>query len=328
MESSNDVHTAGLSFTMRESSLSSGKAIQWSWTLRTVLNKVMCLQGTTSGRLDTYYGAGRLGGAPGHLIKTLVPNPEDAAASVAIRPVREASSSSQASQSQSPGSGHSGHSNSSASSSGMFCPAFTTWTFPQPNDKVERVDSLTVGHAGSSFHSSPSSTQQQQKQQKQQQGQAPRVSEEQLPPQEHLHSSACGPLQHSDSGAQNRGFGQPSQRLQHAWSAPGALQDNLMGFVPSTPPRLQQGHQQSVQAWVPGSPLGSFQGTERGFQRYPALQQSNMGSRPHPVSMQTEVGYMISTFMSVLIFEIQVQAMENLRTWEALCCATRWTETF
>ena len=86
----------------------------------------LCLQGTTSGRLDTYYGAGRLGGAPGHLMKTVVPKPEDAAASVAIRPVREAPSSSQASQSLSPGSGHSGYSNSSASSSGMPCSAFTT----------------------------------------------------------------------------------------------------------------------------------------------------------------------------------------------------------
>ncbi len=158
------------------------------------------------------------------------------------------------------------------------------------------------------------------------------MSEEQPPPQEYLHSSACGPLQHSDTAAQNRGSGQPVPRLQHAWSAPGALQDDLMGFVPSTPPRPQQAHQQSAQAWVPGSPLGSFQGTERGFQRYPALQQSNVGSRPHPVSMQIEVGYMISMFictpLSWLILTMPLQAMELLSTLEALCCASLWTVTF
>ena len=82
------------------------------------------MQGTTSGRLDTYYGAGRLGGAPGHLMKTVIPKPEDAAASVLIKPVQETPASSQASPSQPPVCGHSGYSNSSASS-GMFILAFT-----------------------------------------------------------------------------------------------------------------------------------------------------------------------------------------------------------
>lgn len=73
-------------------------------------------QGTTSGRLDTYYGAGRLGGAPGHLMKTVVPKPEDAAASVPVKPVRETPAGGQTPHSQPPGIGHSSHSNSSASS--------------------------------------------------------------------------------------------------------------------------------------------------------------------------------------------------------------------
>ena len=57
---------------------------------------VNVVQGTASGRLDTYYGAGRLGGNPGHLMKTIIPKAEDTTASVSVQPVREPPASSQA----------------------------------------------------------------------------------------------------------------------------------------------------------------------------------------------------------------------------------------
>lgn len=71
--------------------------------------------------------------------------------------------------------------------------------------------------------------------------------------------------------------------MQHAWSAPGALQDNIIGFIPCTPPRPQHGHQHSAQVNAPGSPSGSFQ-------QYPALDQSIVMPRSHPVPMQVKVG--------------------------------------
>ena len=52
-------------------------------------------------------------------MKTVVPKPEDATASVRIKPVHETSASSKAPPSQPPVFDHSGYSNSSASS-GMF----------------------------------------------------------------------------------------------------------------------------------------------------------------------------------------------------------------
>ena len=71
--------------------------------------------------------------------------------------------------------------------------------------------------------------------------------------------------------------------MQHAWSAPGALQDNIIGFIPCTPPRPQHGHQHSAQANAPDSASGSLQ-------RYPALDQSIVRPRSHPVPMQVKVG--------------------------------------
>lgn len=81
------------------------------------------VQGTTSGRLDTYYGAGRLGGAPGHLMKTIVPKAEDATASVYVRPVQDTSAevtaASQANNQHLPL--HFSNSSYSSTSSGMPC---------------------------------------------------------------------------------------------------------------------------------------------------------------------------------------------------------------
>ena len=130
IQSSSGVQAADIPFSLLELFLSSCTFSDACQSIDAWFRIGLHSQGTTSGRLDTYYGAGRLGGAPGHLMKTLVPKSEDAAASVAIRPVRETSSSSQASQSQSPGLGHSGYSNSSASSSGTSCLGSIPWMFP------------------------------------------------------------------------------------------------------------------------------------------------------------------------------------------------------
>ncbi len=80
------------------------------------------MQGTACGHLDTYYGAGRLGGNPGHLMKTIIPKAEDATAPVSVQHVREQPASSQAPRQPQLYAGHTCNNQSySSASSGKLC---------------------------------------------------------------------------------------------------------------------------------------------------------------------------------------------------------------
>ena len=108
-------------------------------------------------------------------------------------------------------------------------------------------------------------------------------------------SSPCGPFPHSDSALRDPHAAHPAQpmRLQHAWSAPGALQDNSISLSPSTPARpqhaLHQMPQDRMYAETPTYSLGGYPTPERSMLPYPAPETPGVAPRSQLMGMPQEV---------------------------------------
>ena len=111
-------------------------------------------------------------------------------------------------------------------------------------------------------------------------------------------SSPCGPFPHSESALRDPHAARPAQpgmRLQHAWSAPGALQDDSISISlsPSTPTRpqhaLHQMPQERVYAETPTNSLGGYPPPEHSMLRFPAPEMPGVAPRRQPTAAPQEV---------------------------------------
>ena len=107
--------------------------------------------------------------------------------------------------------------------------------------------------------------------------------------------SPCGPFLHSDSALRDPHAAHPAQpmRLQHAWSAPGALQDDSISLSPSTPARpqhaLHQMQQDRMSAETPTYSLAGYPTPERSMLPYPAPETPGAAPRSQLMGTPQEV---------------------------------------
>ena len=146
-------------------------------------------------------------------------------------------------------------------------------------------------------------------------------------------SSPCGPFLHSDSALQDPAHPAQPMRLQHAWSAPGALQDDSISLSPSTPARpqhvLHQMPQDRMYAETPTYSIGGYTTPERSMLRYPAPETPGVAPRSHPMGTPQEVrnvashrGIPISNFVNSVVLRLSLHIGIKV-FWSLNCLCSR-----